>query len=400
MKILLAHNFYGSCAPSGENEVFEAERELLKQEGHEVAEFVRHSDSIRSRGRWGELQGALSTPWNPWAAAAMRRVVDDFQPDVVHVHNTFPLISPSIFRAIGNKAARVLTLHNYRIFCPAAIPMRNNFVCTECLDSRSTMSAIKHGCYRDSIMATLPMALNVELHRRLGTWTKHVDSFIVLSEFQRKLMAESGLPLDRVHVKPNFYPGDPKPIPWHEREDYVMFAGRLTPEKGVETLIKAWLQWNGRAPELRVFGDGWLRSDLERLAASAPRGTIRFLGHVPSLEAQTHIARAKLVILPSICFEGFPMVIREAFAFGTPVAVSNLGPLPSIVQHGVNGVLFEPGNAQSLLSEVSAAWNTLGLLERLSAGARAAFEKHYTARANYARLMEIYSHAIARQLLR
>lgn len=400
MKILLVHNFYGSAAPSGENEVFRSERVLLEQMGHEVREFVRHSDTIRSRGRWGELQGALSTPWNPWVAAEIRRVVNDFRPDVVHAHNTFPLISPSIFAAIGNKAARVLTLHNYRIFCPAAIPMRNDSVCTECLDSRSSLPSVRHGCYRGSILATLPMALSTQLHRRFGTWTKHVDAFVALSEFQSKRMVESGLPADRVHVKPNFYPGDPKVIPWHEREDYVTFAGRLTPEKGVEPLIKAWLLWNGRAPELRVLGHGYLRDDLERLAAAAPEGTIRFLGHVSSQEAQAHIARAKLVILPSVCFETFGMVILEAFAFGTPVAVSNIGPLPSIVRHGVNGMVFEPGDVQSLLSRVSSGWNAFGLLERLAAGARASFETHYTARANYARLMEIYSCARGKPELR
>ena len=240
MKILLAHNYYGSAAPSGENQVFEAERDLLRQRGNEVDEFVRHSDEIRGKGAYGVLAGALSVPWNPWSVAAMRRKLDSFSPDVVHTHNTFPLISPGIFHAIGNRAARVLTLHNYRLFCPAAIPMRDGKVCTEFIDRRSSAPPMRHGCYRNSRLATMPLAFSVWLRRILGTWTKHVDAFIALTEFQRERMIEAGLPADLVHVKPNFYPGNPSTVAWTDRRSSVVFAGRLTEEKGVLALVNAW----------------------------------------------------------------------------------------------------------------------------------------------------------------
>ena len=159
MKVLLVHNFYGSAAPSGENQVFEAEKALLQSRGHEGAEFARHSDEIRGQGVWGTVRGAAATPWNLRSAQAIRQAVARFLPDVVHVHNTFPLISPSIFHALAGKGvARVLTLHNYRLFCPAAIPMRAGKVCTDCLDQRSVLPAFQHGCYRDSRLATLPLA--------------------------------------------------------------------------------------------------------------------------------------------------------------------------------------------------------------------------------------------------
>jgi glycosyltransferase involved in cell wall biosynthesis len=199
------------------------------------------------------------------------------------------------------------------------------------------------------------------------------------------------LPAGRVHVKPNFYPGNPSVVPWAERGDYAVFAGRLTQEKGMEALVRAWAEWGEHAPELRIVGDGPLRSVLESMAARMP---VRFLGQLPSLEAQAQIARAKLLVLPSEWFEGFPMVVREAFAFGTPAAVSNLGPLPSIVKSGVNGVVFEPANPQALLAIVRQAWQTPGMLERLGKGARESFEKLYTEDVNYARLMEIYEAAI------
>lgn len=395
MKILLVHNFYGSAAPSGENLVFTSEKALLRAQGHEVAEFTRDSDEIRAMGAWGMVQGALSTAWNPIIANLIKRKVADFRPDVVHIHNTFPLISPSIFKAIGHRAARVLTLHNYRLFCPAAIPMRDGKVCTECLDYRNVMPALRHGCYRSSRVATLPLAVSVALHRRLGTWRNHVDAFVALTDFQRERMVEAGLPADLVHVKPNFYPGNPAVVPWKDRLPIVVFAGRLTPEKGVLALVRAWLQWGASAPQLRIVGDGHLRGELQRLAATAPDVPIRFLGQLSGEEAQAEIACARLLILPSEWFEGFPMVVREAFAFGTPAAVSNIGPLPSIIRHHTNGLIFEPSNPISLLHEVRRAWETPGLLEKLGMGSRGEFEANYTEDANYSKLMSIYKRAVS-----
>lgn len=394
MKILLVHNFYGSAAPSGENAVYEAERDLLRRHGHEVVEFTRHSDEIRGQGAWGALKGALSAPWNPFSSARLRRVLSVERPEIMHVHNSFPLLSPAIFHAAAEfPVGRVLTLHNYRLFCPAAIPMRAGRVCTDCLDLRSVWPALRHGCYRDSRPATLPLALNVALHRALGTWAERVDAFIALTDFQRELLVRGGLPADRVEMKPNFYPGNPLTVPWAERGEYALFAGRLSEEKGVASLVKAWIAWGAAAPELRIIGDGPLRAALQKAAAGA---AIRFLGQLSPDDTIRQIAHARLQLLPSECFEGFPMVLREAFAVGTPAAVSNLGPLPSIVRHGFNGVVFEAANPQSLLATVKTAWCTPELLERLGKGARKSFEAFYTEEINHARLMAIYQAAIKR----
>ncbi len=392
MKVLIVHNFYGSEAPSGENQVFEAEKALLKTRGHEVAEFTRYSDEIRALGIWGAAKGALATTWNPWSFRAIRKAVASFLPDVVHVHNIFPLLSPAIFHAISGRCAKVFTLHNYRLFCPAAIPMRNGRTCTACLDGQTVVPSLVHGCYRGSRLATFPLAASVALHRALGTWRNRVDGFITLSDFQRKFMVASGLPVEKVHVKPNFYPGLPLMLPWQERAPYAVFVGRLTAEKGLVSLLRAWQAWGAGAPELRLVGDGELRMELERMANGL---SVRFLGQVSGAEAQDQIAGARLLVLPSEWFEGFPMVVREAFAFGTPAAVSNIGPLPFIVQHGGSGVVFSPANPQSLLVEVRMAWETPGLLEQLAQGARAEFETKYTEEANYAMLMSIYQQAMA-----
>ncbi len=392
VRILLAHNFYSSAMPSGENLVVDSERDLLTSRGHFVEKFIRQSDEILEQGRLGKIKGALSTPWNPWSASKIQEDINLCYPDVVHVHNTFPLISPSIFSAIGQRAARVLTLHNYRLVCPAAIPMRAGRVCTECIDQRSVVPSLKYGCYRDSRVATAPLALNVALHRWLGTWQNEVDAFIALSEFQKKLMAKAGLPGHKIHVKPNFYPGFPAVVPWVERDDYVVFVGRISAEKGVATLIEAWRQWGQAAPQLRLVGDGPLRGGLERRAFGLP---VQFLGQIFADRAQEQIANAKLLVLPSEWFEGFPMVVREAFAFGTPVAVSNIGPLPSIVEDGTSGIVFPASQANALLERVKNLWSQPSKLELMGANSRLEFERKYTEDANYEILMKIYDEAIA-----
>ena len=400
MKVLLVHNRYGSAAPSGENAAFDLERGLLERTGHEVRAFVRHSDDLRARGWLGALQGAAATPWNPWSAGAVRRAVADFGPDVVHAHNTFPLISPAVFPAVGRRAARVLTLHNYRLFCPAALPVRDGLPCTECLDQRSVLPSLRHGCYRGSRAATLPLAAGVALARALGLWRRHVDAFIALTGFQRDLMVAAGLPAERVHVKPNFYPGRPEVTPWAARAPVAVFAGRLSEEKGVRHLLAAWAAWGPSAPALRVVGDGPLRPALEAQARAAGLGQVTFLGQRPAAEAEAEIARARLLLVPSTWFEGFPLVLREAFAFGTPAAVSDLGPLPGLVEQGRAGLVFRAGDAASLLEVVRGAWEAPGALESRGAAARRAFEGRYAEPENAAALQAIYRSAITTQQAR
>ena len=393
-RVLLAHNYYRSSIPSGEAQVVAAETSLLKQHGHPVKGFFRSNDELLDKHILGQLKGALSTPWNPFSAKSCKRAVSEFNPDVVHVHNTFPLFSPGIFHSIGTSAARVLTLHNYRLFCPAGTPLRNGMVCTQCIDQKSVLPALKYGCYRDSRLATIPVALGVALHRNISTWKNQVDAFIALTEFQRNIMIEAGLPPELVHVKPNFYPENVSLTSWEERRDNVIYAGRLTPGKGIESLVQAWMMWGASAPELRIAGDGELRHSLERMAAAHPEVKISFLGQLPGDEARKEIARSRLLVLPSLSLETFGLVILEAFASGTPAAVSDVGPLASIVQDGENGIVFSPGNPRSLLDTIQNAWEKQGKLKYLATGARRSFETCYTEDVNYIRLMEIYEQAI------
>ncbi len=396
MKILLVHNFYGSSAPSGENMVFQAEKKLLEENGHIVIEFTRHSDEIRNRGLWGALKGGLSVAWNPFSLRNIEAVIKRESPDIMHVHNFFPLISPSIFHAIKDfDTAAVFTLHNYRIFCAAAIPMRKNAICTECLDSRSVMSALKYGCYRNGKAATMPLAAMIALHRTLGTWAKHVDAFIALTAFQRQTLANAGLPGERIYVKPHFYPEAPNPAPWTERENKAVFIGRIGEEKGVDVLLDAWKLLGPAAPKLEIIGDGPSKDCLSGLITGTfLEDKITFTGQLPFIETQRRLGAAKALVLPSRCFEGFPMVIREAFALGVPVIASRIGSIPDIVRDTVNGTLSEPGNAESLGQIIGKVFNDPDALQAMSAAARLEFEDRYTAETNLETLIGIYEKAI------
>jgi glycosyltransferase involved in cell wall biosynthesis len=394
LRVVLAHNHYGSSAPSGENAVFEAECRLLAEHGHEVLRFERRSDAIRSQGLVGLARGALSTPWNPFAARELRALLERERPDVLHVHNPFPMLSPAVFHAArGLPVATVWTLHNYRPFCAAATLLHDGAPCTACIDRRSVLPGLRRGCYRGSRIATLPLSGMIALLGRAGTLAREVDAFVVLTEFQREMVVRAGLPERRVHVKPNFHPAPPDPAPWQDREPRLLFAGRLGPEKGVRVLLDAWSLWPD-APLLEIAGDGPERAALEERARVHGLGSrVRFLGQVSPDEVGRRMAHARALAVPSLCFEGFPLVVRDAFAAGVPVVASRIGALERIVRDGATGILFSPGDPADLARRLSQAWGDPARLAAMGRAARIEFESTCTADRSHGRLLDVYEAA-------
>ena len=396
MRLLLVHNFYGSAAPSGENAAYLAERELLSSAGYDVKEFTRSSDEIRGKGLRGLLRGGLSYIWSFESARALRMRVQTEDPDIVHIHNIFPLVSPSILWALRDvRAATVLTLHNFRLVCASAMLSQDGVPCTRCLDDGSVIPSLFFGCYRGSRVATIPLTTSIALHRSIQTWTRHVDAFIALTKFQRQMFIRAGLPADRIHLKPHFYDAAPTPVPWSSRANRVAFVGRISPEKGLDTLLHAWSRWGAEAPELVVAGDGPQGPSLARwLEENGPIERVKMLGALSFEDAQKLIATCKLLVVPSRVFEGFPMVIREAFALGVPVCASEIGSLRDLIRPGYNGVLFPPGDPEALLNTIRRVWADQEGLERLSHGARMSYEQSMTRESNLAQLARIYAEAM------
>jgi glycosyltransferase involved in cell wall biosynthesis len=228
----------------------------------------------------------------------------------------------------------------------------------------------------------------------MGTWNKCVDAFIALTNYQRNLVINAGLPRDRVHVKPHFYPGTPSEIPWINREDKAIFVGRLSSEKGYAALLQAWALLGESAPALDIIGDGPDRGIMDTEIKMHRLSRVRLLGQLSFSETQERIARSKLLIVPST-WESFPLVIREAFAYGVPVAASRIGALMELVDDGVNGALFQPNEAIELAERIRRMWDNPIALERMSAMARQSYLRAYTEDANGEILQAIYNSAKA-----
>ncbi|MGA7161623.1 MAG: glycosyltransferase family 4 protein [Bacteroidota bacterium] len=402
MKILLVHNFYGSTAPSGENTAYLAEASLLRNRGHSVIEFNRHSDELLRENFFGRLKGAASAVWNPFSLRALKVTIEETKPDIVHVHNTFPLLSPSVLYASRRQnIPTVMTLHNYRIGCSAGTAVRKDQPCTLCLDKKSVMPALRFGCYRDSRIATVPVSAMIAFHNARKTWRRNVDAFITLSDFQRDTMIKFGIPAESLFVKPHFLEHPPQPVPWNERDQKAIFVGRLYAAKGIHILLEAWKRMGKGAPPLEVVGDGPMRAQLVRsIEESGMQESVSFVGNVSHQETMDRISKAKLLIVPSLCFEGFPMVVLEAFALGVPVAASNIGSLPSLISENRSGKLFTPGDAGEILSCVKGLLGDDAKLRLLGEAVRNEFADKYTAEKNYGMLTGIYEAAASRRRMR
>ncbi len=379
MKILFVHNAYQH--KGGEDTVLEAEAALLASRGHVVEHFTRHNNDISQMSR---VSLAVQTFWSTPAAKDFEAQLRSFKPDVVHVHNTFPLISPAIYWVADRLRVPVVqTLHNFRLFCPQAMFLREGKVCEDCLGRLPWRGALR-GCYRESRLQSTVLASMVSLHRGLGTWQNKVTRYIALNDFCRNKFIEGGLPAERIVIKPNFVDFSP-PIPVDRRD--FLFVGRLSVEKGIDSLMMAAGMVDGA--NLQVAGTG-PEADL---LASVPN--INALGALSRDEVRLRMCSAIALVVPSIWYETFGMVAIEAFAAGLPVIASRIGSLAALVEDGVTGLLFEPGDPVSLADAMRWALSHPAEMANMGKAARAHYEANFTAERNYQQSMAIYEAAVA-----
>jgi glycosyltransferase involved in cell wall biosynthesis len=388
VKILIAHNRYRSSG--GEDEVFYREGELLRSAGHHVVEYVRHNAEISEHHVLSGLRTGLRTVWAWDSAHDLRIIARRERPDVVHFHNTFPLISPAAYYACQREGIPVVqSLHNARLICPAAMLSRGGGVCEDCLGKTVPWPGIVHACYHNSHSQTAVVAGMLAFHRLLGTWQKEVDAYIVFTEFFRQKCIAAGLPRDKIFAKPHFVSADPGAK--EAAGDYALFLGRLAPEKGVPLLLKAWR--NLSHIPLRIRGEGPLEKDVNQFQHSS--ALIDILPRLSRKECFDLIKGARFLVWPSAgYYETFGLVVIEAFACGTPVITSSSGAMKELVEDGRTGLHFEPGNAESLAAKVEWAWTHPREMQAMGSAGRAEYLRKYTAANNYEMLMRIYRSAI------
>jgi glycosyltransferase involved in cell wall biosynthesis len=387
MKILIVHNYYQ--LPGGEDDVVANEKALLSSRGHDVRLFARRNDDIQSTA--DKIKVAWNATYSEDGRARMAAELREFKPDVVHVHNTFPLLSPSVYDACAEAGVPVVQmLHNYRLLCASGQLTRNAAPCEKCIHGAYQWGVI-HKCYKDSYLGSFFVARMLWTHRRRNTWAEKVTAFITPSHFMKAKFVEAGLPEDKFLVKPNFVPENPDlpPLDLDAPRRSGLFAARWSREKGLHLVLDA---WEGLDYPLRMMGDGPMADLVRERAEKDPNMTL--IGWKPMEVLIDELRRAEFLMMPSTWYEGFPVMLALSLANGLPLIASRLGAMGEVVQDGKTGLLFTPGDAADLREKVIWAFEHPEAMREMGRNARADFDRKYSADANYAILMDIYEAAI------
>ena len=385
MNILIVHNHYQ--IPGGEDQVAAQEAELLWAHGHNVITYYRDNSELKDFSLGQKILLPFRTIYNPRTCREIRKCIRENKIDVVHVHNTLMLVSPAVYYAARKEKVPVVqTIHNFRLLCPGATFYRDNQICEDCL-KKGLSCALKHKCYRGSFSQTLCCVLSMKLHRATGIYKKL--TYICLTEFnKKKLLRLNGLKPEQIFVKPNAVSVPEALVPGLERQDRVLFASRLEDLKGIRVLLEAWRLLGAQGPELLLCGDGPLEDWCRSFVEDNKLHNVRLLGRLPNDRVRSLMATSRALILPTQCYEGFPLCIAEAYSVGTPVLVSKLGNGGSLVRSGVTGLKFDQQSPQSIAKTVKKFMNTEDV--DWQANTNAFYRENLTPEMNYTRLMEVY----------
>ena len=388
MKILLIHNDYQQSG--GERAAVQAQRSLLRRYGHELIDYARNNDEIRD---YSTIAKALFFPRTLYSRRTyheLTKLLKSERPDVAHVHNVFPLMTPAVYHALADAHVPIVqTIHNFRFLCPNGLFFTHGQVCERCIHG-NTLHAARLRCYRNSLPLSALYAATIALHRQTGTFSR-IDRFIAFTEFTKGKLIEGGLAsAEKIAVFGNFLP-DPMPlvVASFRRPNQVLFLGRLSPEKGPETFIRAAEQ----LPEITfvVAGDGPERSRLEALAENYPARNVRFLGHVGADAKWDLLRQVQVTVVPSTCYENMPFAVLESWAVATPVIVSDIGSLPYVVTEGYDGLTFPPGDVNGLTACLQALLSDSNAAREMGYRGRLKVEREYSEAAHYNRLMVVYN---------
>jgi glycosyltransferase involved in cell wall biosynthesis len=383
MKILLAHNYYQQAG--GEDIVFQSEKRLLESAGHEVRLAIMDNATIK---KMSAIEIGIRSIWNKDGYNLIYQQIQQFQPDLVHFHNTFPLISPAGYDAAYDCGIPVVqTLHNFRLICLIATFVRDGKLCDLCVGKTPPYPGVYYRCYHDSFPASATVAAMLTIHRLRKTWQRRVDAFITLSEFSRQQFIKIGLQANKLFVKPNFaWIDHPLEKNYSDRE-YFLFIGRLSPEKGISILLDA--VKDSELP-VKIVGSGPLENEVLQKINSGGMKNCDFLGQVTHSQAIDLIRGAIALVIPSIWYEGFPMIIAEAFSQGTPIIASDLGVMAEILRDEKCGLKFQPADTSSLINLLYYAWHHPEVMLKKGLNAENQYVRHYSSKSNYEQLIKVY----------
>lgn len=389
MKIVYCHNYYRQRG--GEDVSFECDVEMLRDKGHTVVTFTRDNSDWNCSG----LRMAQQTLWNRATRVELAKLLRHEQPDILHCNNLFPQISMSVYAAARRYGIPIVqALHNYRTFCANSLLYRERSVCTKCLKSSAAWHGLRYGCYRDSRAATSVVVTMQLLNRLLGIQKRSVDVFSTPSQFARQVHIDGGFTPESIMVRNNFILPDLGLS--NEDHGYALFIGRLSGEKGVDTLLRAWTDNNFSMP-LRIVGSG--PDEVSLKTSVAGHANISFLGHLDKANVLQQLAQASFLVMPSRTYETFGRTIVEAYSRGKPVIAGRLGAMAELVQDGVTGFLFDPASPSDL---AATAMKFIQLDEtekqHMRLASRAAYETKLSAEASYQRLLEIYDYALGKNV--
>lgn len=373
-------------------EVLAQEADLLQRYGHAVEQYTVGPPEQTGLSA---VRAGMKAVWNVEAGRDVAQAIERFRPDVVHVHTPFPLLSPVVFRVASRLGVpAVTTQHSFRYSCIAATCFRNGSICEDCVGKRLKYPGIVHRCYHDSRSASTALTVSLTLHREIGTFHRHVSQFLSLTAFAKDLLVRDGIPAAKVTIKPNFVPDPGDPTTPATDRPYVAFIGRLIDVKGVRTLLAAWRLANTQSLQLKVAGDGDLRSLVE--ASARDDASIEFLGWLDEDAVTALMAEAVCVVVPSEWYEaGQPLVTLRSLSVGTPVLVSDLENLSREVIDDDAGSTFRVGDPASLADELNRLTTTSDDLRSLRQRARASYLRRYSPEVNIRMLEKVYRAAMS-----
>lgn len=384
MKILYVHNKYGK--PSGEEHAASELISLLQQHGHEVRWFTRSSEEIKEHP-YNLLKSFFTGIYNPWEAVRLARELDDYRPDMVQVQNLYPFLSPAIFKPVNRRRIPVvMRCPNYRLFCPYGLAMTPDCrVCERCFHG-GEWNCVRYNC-ASGRLKSLGYAVRNAAARRFRWILEGVDVFIVQSEFQKRKFTGMGIPERQVAILPGIAPSLtplPEPAP---AGDYVAYVGRISAEKGFDDFVEA----ARLLPDLRFRAAGSVNA-IYKMPAEWP-DNLELAGFQQGEDLDRFFREARLVVIPSRCYEGFPNIILRSWLFGKPVVCSDIGAMQDIIQHGSNGLKFPPGDPRALAAAIAAVSTDSVLSRRLGEEGRRHALSRYSRPAIYDRLISIYNTA-------